>query len=91
MALMVLYLSVPYWLCMGWAGRGTLGKAVWTCSLSILIHLETSSLSLLFSSFTLLNVGSTPAESFMFWRQPTLTSCPGNTPFSLRSYMGSHL
>ena len=30
MALMVPHLSVPYWLCAGWAGKGTLGEAGWT-------------------------------------------------------------
>ena len=88
------HLSVPHWLCAGCAGKGTLGEAGGRGGRAFLIrsHSPSDQSSLLTALLlTLLNARSTPAESFMFWRQPVLTSCPGNTPFSPRSYMGSHL
>ena len=95
MTLMALHLSVPAWLCTVWVGKGIAGEAVWTVpntrSSFILIHLVTSSVSVLFTSLTSLNVGSKPAEPFMSWRQPVLTSCPARTPFSPRGCKASHL
>lgn len=95
MTLMALHLSVPAWLCTVWVEKDIAGEAVWTVpntrSSFILIHLVTSSLSLLFTSLSSLNVGSKPAEPFMSWREPVLTSCPAHTHFSPRGCKASHL
>lgn len=66
--------------------RGALGRALWVRqggrggrAFLIRSHSPSDQSSLLtVLLLTLLNAGSTPAESFMFWRQPVLTSCPGN-------------